>query len=79
MFVTVMEKHFFRRCDKADELFFNGLYMNVIFIFRVEIDPDTSVRLIRSTAVRLVQEGEEIKVGDFFFLYCVIINHLTNF
>eukprot|EP00088_Acartia_fossae_P053775 TRINITY_DN6138_c0_g1_i1.p1 TRINITY_DN6138_c0_g1~~TRINITY_DN6138_c0_g1_i1.p1 ORF type:complete len:508 (+),score=61.53 TRINITY_DN6138_c0_g1_i1:35-1558(+) len=31
-------------------------------INRVEIDPDTSVRLIRSTAVRLVQEGEEIKV-----------------
>jgi len=29
---------------------------------RVEIDPDTSVRLIRSTAVRMVQEGEEIKV-----------------
>jgi len=31
-------------------------------INRVEIDPDTLVRLIRNTAVRLVQEGEEIKV-----------------
>ena len=28
--------------------------------FRVEFDPDTQVRLIRSTAVRLVQEEEDV-------------------
>ena len=29
---------------------------------RVEIDPDTGVRLVRSTACRMVQEEEGIKV-----------------
>ena len=52
-------------------------------MFRVEIDPDTQVRLIRSTAVRMVQEEDEIKVGHFIYsadpLSLSISSSITDF